>query len=140
MDLRAHQSGRYPGATTYSPTARSPKKIKNGAYGTEPRPSNNLPEKTVDVPHCQTYDVQSKYGYVNVKNHHNEMALLKKILKSQSNSPLNSPKKRSTSNLDLDNSANVAYATKVNNLPQLKTNYRIVSGLIGKEPRKCSQF
>jgi hypothetical protein len=84
--------------------------------------------------------VQSKYGYVSVKNHHNEMALLKKILKSPQQSPMHSPTQRSTSNLDLDDSANVAYATKVNNLPQLKTNYRIVSGLIGKEPRKCSQF
>jgi hypothetical protein len=72
-DLQAHQSGTYPGAQAYSPTARSPKKIRNGATGTEPRPSNNLPEKNADQPHCQTYDVLSKYGYVSVKNHHNEM-------------------------------------------------------------------
>jgi len=65
------------------------------------------------------------------------MKLLKRILASDG--VMNSPQ-RSTTNLDLDTSENVAYAAKVNNLPQLKTSYIVTGGLIGKEPRKCSEF
>ena len=42
--------------------------------------------------------------------------------------------------LDLDAGEDIAYAARIENLPQLKTNYRITGGLIGKQPRKCSEF
>ena len=58
------------------------------------------------------------------------MKLLKNILKY-------SPKEQS---LELDLNDNYNYSPRINNLPQLKTSYRVKGGLIGKETRKCSEF
>ena len=112
-DLKAFTNGtEVPGAKyefEYTPEVGPKKKIKSVAIGMTERHSNYPVQQVCDLPNANTYDIQTNYGFVNIKDAQNEMRRLKKEQKEHAKQ-------------------GVHYDLNPENFPNTKTSYRIRGG------------